>query len=408
MLKPLLKQLRIALVVALLLVTTWAVAQEATQETSRKPHPDTYTVRRGDTLWGIARRFLEKPWLWPEIWQANPQIQNPHLIYPGDVLSLSYLDRVIGVQPGPRTGEPITGLPLEKILPFLKDLAIVDEFKHLPYVAALEELRLRGSSGQKVYVRGLDDAFPGQRYLIVRPSVSYARPRPSRDLDKYGTSISGAGNLWKYYIELGARGNREFLGYELTRITASEVVDVAMHDREVTTVKVDLGNNGLEVRIGDRLIPEPDPYNPYDLQFFPHPPSDQTLSNDLRILAVTDALVFAGRNNVIAISGGAREGIDNGTVFSIWENDQHIRDPMGAMARRALPENNSSLHGSSGRLVVSGNYVGHAMVFRTMEKVSYALIMEGVLPAHIGHRALDPNLHEIGTSSDLQKHYNGG
>ena len=74
--------LRTVFAVALLTVATWGVAAELNPS-----HPDTYVVQRGDTLWDIAGRFLQRPWLWPEIWQANPQIANPHLIYPGDVIS---------------------------------------------------------------------------------------------------------------------------------------------------------------------------------------------------------------------------------------------------------------------------------------------------------------------------------
>lgn len=83
----------------------------------RADHPDTYTVRKGDTLWGISARFLSKPWLWPEIWQANPQVQNPHLIYPGDVLNLSFINGPrLGLQPRVRAeGEAIPAIPLSEL-----------------------------------------------------------------------------------------------------------------------------------------------------------------------------------------------------------------------------------------------------------------------------------------------------
>src|SRR5688572_11135125 len=152
------KPLRTVLTAALLTIATYGVAAELTAD-----HPDTYVVKKGDTLWDIAGRFLKKPWLWPEIWQANPQVKNPHLIFPGDVLSLAYLDRV-AMQEGPRQEAPINTIPLSEIEPFLKNLRVVDEFQHLPYVVALEEDRLRGVDGQGVYVRGLADAQPGQRY----------------------------------------------------------------------------------------------------------------------------------------------------------------------------------------------------------------------------------------------------
>src|SRR5918993_4326109 len=116
------KQFRTVVAVALLTVATYATAVEM-----RGDHPDTYVVKRGDTLWDIAGKFLKRPWLWPEIWQANPQIKNPHLIYPGDVISLAYLDRV-ALQPGPRQEAPIGAIPLSDIEPFLKNLRVTDSF----------------------------------------------------------------------------------------------------------------------------------------------------------------------------------------------------------------------------------------------------------------------------------------
>ena len=103
---PRARGVRTMLAVALLTVASFAAAVEL-----RGDHPDTYVVKRGDTLWDIAGRFLQRPWLWPEIWQANPQVKNPHLIYPGDVLSLAYLDRV-AMQPGQRSEGPVNAVPL--------------------------------------------------------------------------------------------------------------------------------------------------------------------------------------------------------------------------------------------------------------------------------------------------------
>ena len=173
------------------------VAAYATAVEVNGGHPDTYVVRKGDTLWDIAARFLQKPWLWPEIWQANPQIANPHLIYPGDVLSLAYLDRVtVAAKPGPRQEAPIDAIPLAQVEPFLKQLSVVDSIDQLPYVAGLEEERLRVTSGSAVYVR-LADAQLGQRWAVVRPTVRYAQPKPTEDLTANGDVTPGSGNLWR-------------------------------------------------------------------------------------------------------------------------------------------------------------------------------------------------------------------
>jgi hypothetical protein len=107
----------------------FTVAVYAAAAQLRPDHPDTYTVRKGDTLWDISARFLSKPWLWPEIWQANPQVRNPHLIYPGDILNLSMNggSAHLGLQPRVRAeGDAVTAIPLSELRMFLKELRVMD------------------------------------------------------------------------------------------------------------------------------------------------------------------------------------------------------------------------------------------------------------------------------------------
>ena len=371
-----LKQFRTVAAVALLTVTTYAVAVEM-----NGAHPDTYVVRKGDTLWDISARFLKKPWLWPEIWQANPQVKNPHLIYPGDVLSLAYLDRVTA-QAGPRQEAPINTIPLSDVEPFLKNLTVVDSFKELPYVVGLEDNRLRASAGHQAYVFGLQDAQPGQRYLVVRPTVRYGQSRPSDDLDVRGNSIPGAGNLWKDYVANDRKGG--FLGYELAQVNIGTLTQVAGGDTEASTLRLE--DSGREVRAGDRLMPLQ--ARPYDLQFIPHAPATPVVDGQLRVLAISDTFTSGGPRDVIAISGGASDGIDNGTVFSIWRSGSHVTDRVdGVNSSRA----DDGFHGSVGRVSLPDEYAGHAMVFRTFDKVSYALIMEGTKPTRLGYELKHPD-----------------
>ena len=376
-----LKQLRTVAAVALLTVTTYAVAVE-----TNATHPETYVVKKGDTLWDIAARFLKKPWLWPEIWQANPQVQNPHLIYPGDVLSLAYLDRVTPqarVEPGPRQEAPINAVPLSAIEPFLKNLNIVDSFKELPYVVSLEDGRLRASAGQHAYVRGLVGAQTGQRYMVVRPTMRYDLPKPGADLDARGDTTPLSGNLWKSYVASSDR--HELLGYELAQVNLGSVTQVAADDSGVVSLLLE--DSGREVRAGDRLVPVQ--AQPYDLQFIPHPPSGAALAEgQLRVLAVSDAFSAAGPRDVIAISGGAREGIDNGTVFSIWRSGVHVNDTVTGMASSRTDD---SIKPGVGRVALPAEYAGHAMVFRTFDKVSYALVMEGTKPVRVGYEMRHPD-----------------
>ena len=375
-----LKPLRTVAAVALLSVTTYAVAVEMSAA-----HPDTYVVRKGDTLWDIAARFLKKPWLWPEIWQANPQVANPHLIYPGDVLSLAYLDRVTPqaqVQPGPRQEAPINAIPLGEIEPFLKNLSIMDSFKELPYVVGLEDNRLLASAGQQAYVRGLQGAQQGQRYAVLRPTVRYGQPQPNEDLDARGNTTPLDGNLWKNYVATSKR--HEFLGYEMAQVNVGTLTHAGNGEHETSTLM--LQDSGREVRPGDRVVPLQ--ANPYDLQFVPHAPAAPLGDGQLRVLAVTDTFTSGGPRDVIAISGGSRDGIDNGTVFSVWRNGSHINDRVTGMATSRA---NDALKPGVGRVNLPDEYAAHAMVFRTFDKVSYALVMEGTKPARVGYELKHPD-----------------
>ncbi|WP_153676097.1 LysM peptidoglycan-binding domain-containing protein [Stenotrophomonas maltophilia] len=373
--------LRFRTVVAAAMLT---VAAYATAVEVNGGHPDTYVVRKGDTLWDIAARFLQKPWLWPEIWQANPQIANPHLIYPGDVLSLAYLDRVtVAAQPGPRQEAPIDAIPLAQVEPFLKQLSVVDSIEQLPQVVSLEDSRLRVSGGDTAYVR-LADAQLGQRWAVVRPTVRYAQPKPTEDLSANGDVTPGSGNLWKAYSAPNAR--RGVLGYELAQLATGTITRVADGKVEASTLVLDKNVGGREVRVGDRLVPIE--AKPYDLQFVPHVPAAGVEGVDVRVLAVTDMFTAGGPRDVIAISAGRAQGVDNGTVFSLWRPGRHVAHRMKYPTSSRMDD---SLSSGAGRVSLPDEYAAHAMVFRTFDNVSYALVMQDVKPVRVGYNALHPD-----------------
>ena len=376
--------LRTGVAVAMLTVATYAAAQGL-----RGDHPETYVVVRGDTLWDIAGRFLEKPWLWPEIWQANPQIANPHLIYPGDVISLAYLNRV-GVTPGPRMdAAPIDAVPLSEVEPFLKDLHVVDGFDHLPYVVGLEDDRLRASRGQVAYVRGLGEASPGTRYAVLRPTVRYTHLLRAglccdtfgRDeLDARGRHSIDWGRYWADVV-MPDKG-QEVLGYELMRVAAGTLTRGEVGGIEASTLLLD--EEGREVRIGDRIVPVD--AQPYDLQFFPHPPKVQTDYGKARVLAVTDMMTSGGPRDVIALSVGAREGVDNGTVFSIWREGTNTVDRV----EKGLDRGEDTVFFEN-KVRLPDEFAGHVMVFRTFDRVSYGLVMDSVKPTRVGYHLKHPD-----------------
>ena len=380
------KTLRTAVAVAALLVGTVALSAELSGS-----HPSSYVVKRGDTLWDISAKFLGKPWHWPEIWQANPQVKNPHLIYPGDVLSLAYTDR-LSLTPGARTEAPVPTIKLEDVRPFLKNLSVVSDYEHLPRVVGLEEDHMRAVAGQQIYTVGLEGAQPGQRFSIVRPMARYAHTTHGRyttyaeDLDESGSRYHTQALDWERTWSSG-RVNRskrlETLGYELKQVGVGTYLRAASGLADTGTLVLEQGE--LEVRKNDRLVPMDE--TPYDAFFFPHAPKGEAAIGRVQVLAVADAFTTGGTRDVVAISGGSRDGIDNGTVFSIWRQGSNVTD------RLYDPEDSRTTESSTGErdFTLPDEPVAQVMVFRTFDNVSYGLIMESTKQTKVGYVLKHPD-----------------
>ena len=346
----------------------------------RANHPDNYIVRRGDTLWGISAKFLVKPWLWPEIWQANPQVRNPHLIYPGDVLNLSFINGPsLRLEPSVhREGDAVPAIPLNQLKMFLKDMRVVSstEVKSAPYVVGFEENGLRGTVGQDIYVRGLQGE-PGQRWVIVRPTHIFRgfdqgdadADLVAHDLDSNAAMVD---TPWRENSRNdGHYGKGADLGVEVSVIGTAETL--RMGD-PATLLLLD---STREIRSGDRVMPIDN--TPYDAFYYPHPP--KSIPADAKVIGFTDALDAAGSRQVILLSVGSRDGVDNGTTFSISEPGETIHDDVAS---------NSWIRGVGKTVKLPNEYVGHVMVFRTFDRVSYGLVMDSLRPVHIGGLLVQP------------------
>jgi hypothetical protein len=366
----------------LILVTMLAGAVMAQDVSVRADHPDEYVVVRGDTLWDISARFLDKPWQWPAIWHANPQIANPHLIYPGDRISLVYIDgqaRLV-VDRGKKTTRlspdmratsmaPVSAIPLDVIKPFIKNARIIsrDQFEGLPYVIANLEQRLNSTVGDRTYVRGLTGTA-GQEYVVVRLGNVYYRlddEKKAGQIPQNKTHVPASSTVpegfWKPVNTWGKEV--DIIGYEMyevSRVTLAKAGDPAI-------MTIDSGRK--EVQEGDYILPVDD--HEFDAHFMPHAMS--SMPENLKVLAIENALYGVGHYQIVAISGGSRQGVQPGHVFSAFRPGVTIRDnikyPAGSM------EDIKTLHGD--KVTLPAEYDAHIMVFRVFDEVSYAMVMDG-------------------------------
>jgi LysM domain len=381
----------LAVVAGVLLVASGFAAEPEL----RDDHPQTYTVVRGDTLWDISARFLRSPWLWPEIWQANSQIENPHLIYPGDVISLVYVDGqprlmrggrpdVVKLSPRVRSSGPrdaITAIPLNSVRPFLEKMRVLTEAdaKDLPYVVSAEESRLLSVPGQVVYVRGLD-ARPGDEVDVVRPTVIY-RDVPKRfrwgnserEFEKIpfkGVKQKTLALLWEDWSrDLFRKSQVDTLGHEFMHVARARVLRTGDPSTLV------LQSSEYEVIDGDLILPVD--ASPYDATYFPHSPG--TVPDNMRVLAVSDTEVYTGPMRVVAMSRGAREGVENGQVYSVFQPGERLRDNV----KYAGDDLRTTITDRKAMVTMPEEFLGHVMVFRTFEKVSYGLVMDGIRPIKV-------------------------
>lgn len=331
-----------------------AIAQNADAAELRADHPDTYTVVKGDTLWDISGRFLQEPWKWPEIWHVNPQVANPHLIYPGDILKLVYIDGqpyivkasngTVKLSPRARVlsqGDAITTIPLEMIRPYLIDELVVDAsaFTNAPYVLSQgEEHIISGGKDDRLYVRGIS-AGKGSSYGVYRQGKTYVDP-----------------------------ATQEVLGVE-ARFLADGVIK-----RDGDPATLDIRKSKVEVLKGDSVFPRSD--NPLPPTYAPRAPQQDIAAS---IISVYDGVSQIGQFNVVTLSKGARDGLEEGHVLSVYQRGKEIIDTVA-----------SERTGDEEMVTLPEEHAGTLMIFRTFDKVSLALILDATRPIHLLDVAKNP------------------
>jgi LysM domain len=306
--------------------------------------PDSYVVKKGDTLWAISKVFLRDPWFWPEIWQVNPQIQNPHLIYPGDTLRLVFIDgqpkivlqRGDSLKVSPRVRsqpyeQAVTTIPYETVAAFMSKPSVLDQdqIKHAPYVLATRDLHVIMSDGDTLYARGfVNPAEPGGRYNIVRVGDALRDPDDNRILG-YDGIYTGSGHV--------TRG-----GDPATLIMTDSARETEAGDK--------LFAGGVDV----------------PLDFIPSAPKVQTNG---RIIAVSNGVTVIGQYEVVVVNRGASDGLQPGNVLAIYDSGPLVEDTdkKGFFALRGLTTKTVQL---------PSERTGTFMVFKTFDHMSYGLVME--------------------------------
>jgi hypothetical protein len=333
----------------LLLSCALTIPVALAEDLLRADHPDQYTVVRGDTLWDIAGRFLRSPWRWPEIWHVNPQIANPHLIYPGDRLELVYIDGQpqLRLSRGPLKLSPtvrstpwegaIPTIPVDAIGPFLTRHYVLGEnvLDQAPYIVDFADEHILGGAGQKAYVRSIEQTEP-LKYEIVRAGGPY------RDAD-----------------------TGEILGY------AAEYVGTTELQRTGDPATVFINSTTQESIIGDRLIAAGE--ERATANFTPHAPP---MPVEGSIIALFNGVSQIGQYNVVVIDRGTADGLKPGTVLRVDQRGETIRDVVTPDSRDTvtLPDEEAGL----------------MMVFRTFDRVSYGLIMHATRVMHLNDRVRNP------------------
>lgn len=327
-----------------------------------------YVVQKGDTLWGIANKFLKDSWQWPEVWYVNPKVQNPHLIYPGDELVLYFANgapHIAKAGEGPseaasvasagpalppggmgdmrpharetRLEEAIPAIPLDAIKAFLRGPRLVseDELDDAPYIVDFENDHLMAATDDLAYAKNIEKRDVTQ-YQVVRRGQEY------RDPD-----------------------DNDVIGYEVVPVAESEVRVFG----DPSTIY--LSRSGRETLAGDYLLPLQQDELP--LRFFPHAPAKTV---DGSIISVYNGVSEIGQYQIVVINRGTQQGIEPGHVLSILQTNRKAKDPHSFFGRKVqLPD------------VTSGTI----MVFKSTPRLSFALVWTATRAIHLYDKVEKPD-----------------
>lgn len=341
----------------------------AADATVRTDSPQRYTVVEGDTLWDIASRFLEEPWLWPEVWQINPQIANPDLIYPGDIIELDYVDgvpvlrlarddtpelRTVRLSPQVRREpllSPIPAISLQQIRGHLSGNSVVSEaqYANAPYILAEGDGRTLASSGDQVHARGVWAAGVAS-YDIVRNGRTLRDPDTGTDL-----------------------------GIEAIRV-GTATLRLGNGDEGILIV----GDALQEIRVGDRLIPS----LPSELQenYLPRPPASAI---DAAIVSIGSGNDIGGTYDTLVLNAGRQDGLEVGHLLTIREPDTVIQDRLAQVGAWTKFKQMLGVDRED-EAVYPGDNIGSVLIYRVFDNTSMGLVLTSRDALRLNDRIVTP------------------
>lgn len=333
--------------------------------TLKSGHPDSYVVKKGDTLWDISAYFLKDPWRWPKLWGANPQIANPHLIYPGDRLTLVFIDgkpRLV-VKPHIRKSPEGRVLPKDGAIPAI-DLALIQPYLVQNRVVdaawfAEQPMVMGGESESKHHV--MNDIVYIQSELTVG--------------DKFGVYAAGR--------QFTDTASGEELGQEVILTASGRVIESG------AISKVRLLSNLRETKAGYRVLPIDDEAL-MSAYFMP-----AAATTPASVLASERRVREMGKLDVVYIDRGINDGVEPGHVFSIFRDGTGIViDGNGQPVKpedRSAYEDVLSAISSDNVVKMPDIYRGKLMVFKVFEHVSLGLILVNERPVRVNDKLLQPD-----------------
>lgn len=338
----------------LCLLMAFLLANPLHAVTLRDQAPKRYVVQRGDTLWTIASRYLQRPWEWKALWHANPQIQNPNRLYPGAILVLRYANHqpylrvlsngTVKLSPfarGATEDEAIPPVPLSDIRPFLSESLILDKdsLANAPYVVAFAGERMMGGQGDEVYVKCL---HPSKK-MPEGGTLSYAFFRPG------GMVLDPL--------------TKECLGYRASLMGYGELI----RGGEPASVIITAITHGVQIR--DRAMPNNHPE--FDLFFEPQEPEVKVHG---LVVDMPGGYTQGALGSVVVLNQGKDSGLKPGDVVGLYSKCRQIADPQDTGNFIKLPPER----------------LGEAMVVRTFSRTAYALVVRSIRTITIGDGVQNP------------------